>query len=265
MAQVDLCVINYNTSDKLQRLCYELYKGAADNDPELYTLRVADNGSTDDSREMLRTQPPGNIASIHYNDNIGYASAANQLAALGDSPVVGILNADVWANAWHIAGISMVFKTRPDVAILGPKQRDERGFITHGGIEGSEGSPSMRAWHMPDPKDEAYRDLEEMLTVAGSAYFVRRSVWEDLTNCPIYKKAVPSAEGAFLPTPHYYEETWCSYHARAHGYKVFYDGRISIGHSWHASHPHGSPRDRMFATSRKMFREMCDRHGIEHD
>lgn len=264
MPAVDLCVINYNTREKLERLCYELMKGAADVDPELYSLTVADNGSTDDSREMLRTQPPGNITSIIYNDNVGYSNAANQLAAMGTSPLIGILNADVWLSARDLASIVLAFED-PDIAILGPKQRDERGHITHAGMFGTEATIKMRGWKLPDTEDTHYRDLEESVSIAGSAYFIRRSVWEDLTACPIYQKACPGIDGAFLPTPHYYEETWCSYHARAHGYKVFYDGRTSVGHSWHASHPVGSPMDKMFSVSQKMFREMCQRHGIEHD
>jgi len=264
MAAIDLCVINFNTSDKLQRLCYELYKGASNYGNELYELYVADNGSEDSSQEMLRTNPPQNISKIVYNDNIGYSGAANQLAAMGSSPILGILNADVWFTADNVAAIIGSFED-PTVSILGPKQRDERGFITHAGIEGDEKACKPRAWKMQDPDDIHYRDLEEMVSVAGSAYFVRRTVWEDLTQCDIYQASCPDIEGAFLPTPHYFEETWCSYHARAHGYKVFYDGRVSIGHSWHASHPLHSKYDKMFHVSKRMFITMCERHGIEHD
>lgn len=266
MALVDLCVTNYNTSDKLQRLCFELFKGASDMPSGLYNLMVADNGSTnDDSLEMLRTRPPQNISTIVYNDNIGYSAACNQLAAMGKAEIIGLLNSDVWLTSNDVLSICKTFNDHPEIAILGPKQRDEHGNITHAGIEGTEAKPNLRAWKEPDPHDVKYRELKEMVSVSGSAYFIRRSVWDDLTNCGIYRDSHPTARGAFLPTKHYYEETFCSYHARAHGYKVYYDGRISIGHSWHASHEVGSKQDRMFHESREIFRTMCDKHGIEHD
>lgn len=62
-----------------------------------------------------------------------------------------------------------------------------------------------------------------------------------------------------------YEETWCSYHARAHGFNVVYDGSISIGHSWHASSPVGGKQDRHFKESQRLFRRACLIHEIECD
>ena len=72
-----------------------------------------------------------------------------------------------------------------------------------------------------------------------------------------------------LPTPHYYEETWCSYLARHRGYNVVYDGSVSIGHSWHASSPKPgegySHADAQFKVSQSIFRNACDQLGIERD
>ncbi len=62
-----------------------------------------------------------------------------------------------------------------------------------------------------------------------------------------------------------YEETYASYHAVDHGYNIFYNGQISMGHSWHASSPLGGEADKLFRISRAIFREACDRHDIEHD
>ncbi len=75
----------------------------------------------------------------------------------------------------------------------------------------------------------------------------------------------PDATGAFLPTPHYYEETWCSYFARHLGYNVVYDGSVSIGHSWHKSSAVGGEADSKFKESQSIFRKACDYMGIERD
>jgi hypothetical protein len=165
--------------------------------------------------------------------------------------------------------IQQIFDENPEIHILGPKQRDEQGYITHAGIIGTNTEPKHRAWREPDPQDTAYRDRIECVTVSGSAYFVRREVWDALTNNEKYREIYPDAIGAFLPTPHYYEETWCSYFARHLGYNVVYDGSVSIGHSWHASTPKPgqgvSHADSYFPISREIFRKACDHIGIERD
>jgi hypothetical protein len=121
----------------------------------------------------------------------------------------------------------------------------------------------------PDPNDTLFKDRVECVTVSGSAYFIRREVWNTLTCNSKYRKLYPNAIGAFLPTPHYYEETWCSYFARHLGYNVIYDGSVSIGHSWHASSPKPgegySIADAQFKTSQSIFRGACDYMGIERD
>lgn len=261
---IDLCVVNHNTANQIRRLCKELANSATPDDVE-FTLNIADNGSVDNSREFLIQLRQANLATVIFNKNIGYARACNQLAASTSNDIIALLNSDVWFRHQDLTAIQKTFDKHPEVAILGPKQRNEEGYITHAGIEGTETSCKPRAWKLYDPQDIEYRHQEEMVGVAGSAYFIRRSVWDKLTTCNTYREMYPEAEGAFLPTPHYYEETWCSYHARAHGHKVFYDGRISIGHSWHASHPVGSPQDRMFAQSKVLFQDMCDTHSIPHD
>lgn len=261
--QIDLCIINHNTRDKLERLFVGL---TADYIPDLWKLYVADNGSTDDSAEFLLNVEYPVITHKDFNNNCGYATASNKLAAVGNSEIIGILNADVWMLSDDVKAIAKIFEENPEIAVLGPKQRDERCRITHAGIFGTHERPIHRGFHEDDRADLFYRDRTEAITVSGSALFTRRSVWNELTNCPIYKHYNPEAGGAFLPTPMYYEETWYNYHAWAHGYKVFYDGSVSIGHTWHASTELGSKSsDGYKDISRAVFRAMCGFHDIPCD
>ena len=259
---LDICVVSYNTVDKLKRFLETVNLS----DPSLWNLYVADNGSTDGSQKLIEdNMDTYNITKAFYNENIGFASACNQLAALGDSEIVGLFNADVWMVPGHVNNLLETLAENPNIAILGPKQMDERHEIVHAGIFGPMTAPTHRGWRESDPTDSMYKDLVQCLTVSGSAYLVRRSVWDSLTSCPIYQEQF-ECDGAFLPTKHYYDETWCSYHAIAHGYEVWYDGRMpSFGHSWHASSTVGGFADALFTVSQKMFREACDNHGIPHD
>jgi GT2 family glycosyltransferase len=260
---IDLCVTNYNTLPLLQRLMKHLEIG-----PQDYRLHISDNGSTDGTGQWFDEMPDpdgkGPLHTVILNENIGYAAACNQLARYGEAEFIGLLNSDVWLTGLDVKHIEEAFaETGAD--IIGPKQRDETGVVRHAGIFGTNTAPKHRGWRVLDPEDKLYRDRLEAVTVSGSAYFIRRSVWEALTNDPEYQALYPGVTGAFLPTPHYYEETWCSYFARHRGYNLLYDGTVSIGHTWHASAPVRGGRDNMWNISQKMFRDACDTIGIERD
>lgn len=259
---LDICVVSYNTVDKLKRFLETINES----DPSLWKLYVADNGSTDGSQQFIQDNlETYNITQGFYNENIGFAAACNNLASIGNSEIVGLFNADVWMVPDHIKYILDCFADNPNMDIMGPKQRNERHQIVHAGIFGSMTAPAHRGWKEFDPDDQKYRDRQQCLTVSGSAYLIRRSTWNSLTACPIYQEGF-EANGAFLPTNHYFEETFCSYHAHSHGYEVWYDGIIpSMGHSWHASSEIGGSADLQFASSQQMFRSACDQHDIPHD
>lgn len=271
---IDLCVVNYNTEDKLQRLYQTIHRslgplksGKGIIPGKHMRLFIADNGSDEISFAKFLHKNTG--VHVEFNRNIGYSAACNKLASQGEGDIIGLLNADVWFTIQDVIAIQQAFDEHPEMAIMGPKQRDEAGKITHAGVFGTETHPQMRGWHQPDPTDVLYRDYLEAITVAGSAYFIRRSVWGELTACPVHvqfhKERGLVGEGAFLQTPHYFEERACSAHARAHGYRVWYDGTISIGHSWHASHPIGSSHDQMFHVSKRMYQDFADMHGFERE
>lgn len=268
MSRIELCTVSYNTKELLIRQIDTLTEGYdPDKHSELFNLRIADNGSTDGSKEFLQadTMPPYWGCTIMCNDNVGYSRACNMLGNMGGGEIVGLLNADVWLTVGDVEKIAESFDKHPEMAIMGPKQRDENGRIRHAGIEGTNTAPKHRGWGVYDPDDTLFRDYKEMVTVSGSAYFIRRSVWDALTDDEEYRSIVPDALGPFLPTPHYFEETWVSYFARHRGYGVYYDGSISIGHSWHASHKVGSEHDKKFPISQAMFRDACAIMGIECD
>lgn len=268
---IDLCVVNHNTAELIVRFLTTLFDEGFDD--QRIKVYIADNGSTDGSREMLNDiSSQFKITKIDFNDNIGYARACNKLASYGSSDIIGLLNADVWLTSNDVDKLLWTFDKHPEAHIIGPKQRDEAGRITHAGIFGTHTAPKHRGWREHDPDNTKYRDFTRAITVSGAAYFVRRDAWNEIANCPIRQKepivrkyADDGGHGGFLPTPHYFEETMCSYEAYAHGFGVYYDGFTSIGHTWHASSKIGGEADQLFRTSQKIFRTACDNHNIPHD
>lgn len=269
MSQIDLLVVNYNTRDKIHRFIEALNKSPKTDN--LWKLYVADNGSTDDSEQLIH-QLTGvyPIETFFVNKNIGYARAINQMAAASNSPYLAALNADVWMTSEDVASLVEFMSTTPGLGVVGPKQRDEQGRITHAGVTGSNTHPKMRGWQHNDPDDSQYRSQETMITVSGAAFFMPRDVWGEMTNCSVYQKfhmeyfgEEPS--GAFPEFHHYYEETLFAYHCRAHGYDVWYDGTVSIGHTWRASTGPSPLLTKYMQESRVGFRKFCDMHNIERD
>ena len=206
-----------------------------------------------------------------FGDNIGYARAANFVIRNArecmdsDPAVIAIFNADTrFIDRGCVDSCIDLLMSNDDVAVVGPMQRDSAGKITHAGIVGTNSKPIHRGWMSNYP--DQYRDITDAVSVSGSAYFIKTSVWDEMTACPLYIQAAPSALGAFLPTQHYYEETFCSYHVREHGYRVLYNGEAEMIHEWHkASEVNGEVDVKIMPESKKLFEHACNLHRIEHD
>lgn len=258
---VDIIVVNYRTADDLQQFLdsyAEHVAGAG------YFLQIVNVAPDDESKRVTYTflaqLPEEHIAVINTYENVGYGAAVNLAARQGFNPYLAIFNADVVLTQDAIEACVNSMQ-ESDAHILGPRQVDERGRVTHAGITGTNTDPKMRGW-LSYSNDE-YRDVIECVSVSGSAYFITREAWDALANCDLFEPA----DGAFLETPLYYEETWCSYHARAHGMKIVYDGRIEIIHKWHRSIIKSGENEaaQKMKIARSQFRMLCDVHGIEHD
>lgn len=255
---IDVVVVNYHTEDDLQRFLdsFDRY-GPVDG----CTLTVVDVDVPPSERWMGDfTYVQGRR--IGMAGNVGYSGACNFGAALNTGDVIALFNADVrLASPACIEGIADDMMASPSWGIVGPRQVNSKGQLTHAGIMGTNANPQLRGWLSKD----RYPGIEPAVSVSGSAYFVKRSVWDELTECPLYRDVAPDALGAFLPTVHYYEETFCSYHARAHGHEVVYHGGVTFMHEWHQASPVGGHADQQMPKSREYFRRACDHHGIERD
>ena len=255
----DLVVVNYQTPDDLERFVDSLESYPP---TEECSLTIVEVESEDYEHHFTwGTGYPGRT--IGVAENIGYARACNMAAAHGSAPYLAFFNADVELRGGALDVCFEAFDDHPSWGILGPRQIDGQRRLRHSGIVGSLKAPRFRGWNEIDTGQ--YRDVLDVVTVSGSAYFIRRSVWDELTDCHLYQEIAPDAQGALLPTKHYYEETWLSYHAQSHGHRVVYLGDTTIIHHWHRASTMGGWADKQMSVSRDYFRAACDHHGIDHD
>lgn len=251
---VDVIVVNHRTPDDLDRFLTSLTKYMPRAVPvSLWIGNVAPQPMDLIVVERWQTHMP--VTSVHWvwGDNCGYGRAVNRLATMGDRQVIAAFNADVSLTDGSLDACVGALLARDDWGILGPRQVNDEGLVVHAGIFGDN---EPRGWRAGG----GYEDLrDDCSSVSGSAYFVKRSVWEQLSACRI----APCGEGAFLESPLFYEETWCSAHAIAHGHKVAYFGDVTVGHRWHgsikANRVNGT---RLAKESKVMFDALCESHGI---
>lgn len=249
---VDVVVVNFHTNDLLLDFIAS-YEKHAFADCHLYIIDIQPT--------QLATLHPKEYTYVALEENVGYGRACNFGASLGENDVILLANADTvlsegFAECWQ------ELMARDDWGVLGPRQVDEQNKITAGGILGPDQSPRQRGWM--DFDHGQYSDIvEDAISVSGALYFIKRTLWDELTSCPLYQQAMPESLGAFLETPHYFDEMFCSLHTRAHGYKTVYYGPVQMVHLWHRSSTHGGWADMQFNTSQAMHRYACQVHGIE--
>jgi GT2 family glycosyltransferase len=258
VVSIDIVVVNYHSPNDLDEFIESLERFPVQADASLTIMEVDTEPYVHD---FVWNGKPGRTVGVE--GNIGYARACNQGAALGQRDIIALFNADVVLSKGAIDLCHDAFQKHPDWAILGPCQVDNGNRIRHAGIFGTLDAPVHRGWN--ENNHGQYHDVRDAVTVSGSAYFIRRSVWDELTSCPLYRDVAPDADGAFLPTSHYYEETWCSYHAHAHSHKVLYYGYVTIVHKWHRASLVGGWAEQQMPASREYFRKACDYHAIPHD
>ena len=215
-------VVNYRTPAALQRFV-DSYVETAPEDAELIVVDV------DPEIPFGLKEIPGDYI-IQY-ENSGYATACNTASVEASGEVLAFFNADVVLCKDTIAACSRALLENVDWGVVGPLQYSSAGHVTHAGIFGTLEAPRHRAWQQPVSNE--FRDVEPAVTVSGSALFVKRACWQDLTNCPIWRDMYPDVLGAFLPTFLFWEETFLCYHAQAHGWQVIYYGLAECVHEWH--------------------------------
>lgn len=258
-------VVNYRTSSDLRRFLETWTTHAPFCD---WHLVVANVDPLENDLAVGDVWAGPHITHLPLEHNVGYARACNIAASSVEADVYAFFNADVWFKDTAVDSVLMAMEDCPNWGVVGPRQVDSAGRLTHAGIFGTHAAPKHRAWHRWNT--DKYGDVQKAITVSGAAYFVRGTAWWQLANCGIFKHtverlALDQTPGAFLPTPHYYEETWCSYHAWAHGWPVVYFGEAVVMHEWHRASPIGGYAEQMMGASRQLFRAACDDHHIPHD
>ncbi len=268
---LDLVVVNYRTGgdlwDFLRSFDDALTTWPADR-PWSMTIVNVDPQTHDNlvAERWIAMARQGEVLALS-TANRGFAVAANHGAYYGRRDTLAIFNADVVLRPGALEACLAALWSDDTYAILGPKQVDMHNRITAAGIFGTPEQPAHRGWQEIDRGQ--YDDVrDDAVYAAGSAFFTKRAIWDELTVCPLFQEAAPGAKGALLETCFLmFEESYLCRHAAEHGYKIVYyglpDGRII--HKWHRSIKKHGIASSVWEASKQSFRTALDIHGAAHE
>ena len=228
--QVAIVILNWNGRKMLQEFLPSVVEHSAS-----AQIVVADNGSTDDSVEFLRTNYP-QIQLVINDKNYGFAEGYNKALAHVEADYYVILNSDVEVTPNWIEPVVELMESDENIAICQPKllsHINRENFEYAGGAGGfidRFGYPFCRGRVFSTlEKDEGqYDDVREVFWATGAAMFVK---------APLFHK-LGGFDGDFFA--HMEEIDFC-WRAKNSGYKVMYCPASKIYHVGGGTLPPSSP------------------------
>ena len=173
-------ILNWNGAEMLRRYLPSVVK---------YTkaeIIVADNGSTDNSLEVLTTDFP-NVRTIVLDKNYGFAEGYNRAIEQVDSEYVVLLNSDVEVTKGWLTPLLDYLKAHPETAAVQPKIRSwkNKAFFEHAGAAGGYltalGYPYCRGrrFGRVERDNGQYDTIAEVDWTTGACMCVRTAVYKE--------------------------------------------------------------------------------------
>ena len=176
---LSIVILNWNGADMLRRFL----PSVIEHSPEAEVI-VADNGSTDESLQLLAKQFPG-IRVLTFDHNYGFAEGYNKAIAQVESELCLLLNSDVRVEEGWLQPMLNYMEQHPEVAACQPKIRCE--WAPHmleyagacGGYIGRLGFPFCRGRILGTvERDEGqYDSIASVAWATGAALLIRRDIY----------------------------------------------------------------------------------------
>lgn len=116
---VAVIILNWNGAKLLREFLPHV---CSNTNTDIADIIVADNGSSDDSREVLTHDFP-NVKTMFFNENYGFAEGYNKAISQSQYRYTVLLNSDVKPGKKWLEPLYEHFENNPDVAACQPKIR----------------------------------------------------------------------------------------------------------------------------------------------
>lgn len=230
MTPVSIVILNYNGENLLPQFLPSVVQHSAEAE-----IIIADNASTDRSREVIRKNFPS-VRIIALEKNFGFCGGYNRALTQVSGKYVVLLNSDVEVTAHWLTPLYAVLDAYDDVAVVQPKilsyrHRDEFEYAgAGGGLIDALGYPFCRGrvLHQVEKDLGQYDDEREVFWASGACCMMRRETFLDMGGFD---------EDFFA---HMEEIDLCWKIIRSSG-KVFYSGKSCVYHLGAATLAYDNP------------------------
>lgn len=218
MVELSIIIVNWNTKDLLKDCLKSIYQNTPDSSFEVI---VVDNGSTDGSQEMVKSDFP-QITLIENVKNVGYSCANNIGFRYSKGKYVLFLNSDTLVHKDTLNKAVKFMKEHEDAGVMGCKTLDIDGRIQYSAFS----FPSLarifayitglnRLFKISKFKN--FSKIRSIEYVQGSFLMIGRELFERLSGFD---------EKFFM----YNEDVDLCERVWKNGWKVYFNPNISITH-----------------------------------
>ena len=183
MEKVAIVILNWNGADMLRQYLPSVLKYSCDE----ATVYVADNGSTDDSLQLLQEHFP-EVQLITFEKNWGFAEGYNRALAEIDATYYLLLNSDIEVTPHWLTPLIELMDSHPDIAACQPKllsmaDREQFEYAgAAGGFLDRYGYPYCRGrlFETIERDEGQYDQPADVLWATGAALFVRARIYKEV-------------------------------------------------------------------------------------
>jgi GT2 family glycosyltransferase len=231
MNRVAVVILNYNGEKLLPQFLPSVLQHTANAD-----IYVADNGSTDQSIQLLQNNYP-NVKLILLQKNYGFCGGYNRALEQIDADYYILLNSDIEVTANWITPMIRLMNGDDSIGAVQPKILSyvNRNVFEYAGAAGgfidALGYPFCRGriFNYVETDDHQYNDTRQTFWASGACLMIKAD---------LYRQFNGFDEDFFA---HMEEIDLCWKIQRA-GYKVFYCGESTVYHLGAGTLDYGSPQ-----------------------
>lgn len=182
MKEVAVVILNWNGKALLEQFLPSVITHTPTDKADIV---VADNGSTDDSVEMLKARFP-QVQLLVLDKNYGFAEGYNRALQYINNPYTVLLNSDVEVSPGWLHTPLKAMNEQPDIAAVQPKILAQRnkGYFEYagacGGFMDRYGYPYCRGrlLHVIEKDNGQYDSRVDVLWATGACLFIRTAIYK---------------------------------------------------------------------------------------
>ena len=180
--KIAVVILNWNGKALLEQFLPSVIDYSKD-----ATIYVADNASTDNSVNFVKTQFP-EVKIIENKSNGGYAKGYNDALQHIDADIYCLLNSDIEVTENWLTPVIDVFKKDESTAIIQPKLLDykDKSKFEYAGAGGGfvdlYGYPYCRGriFNQLEKDNGQFNDVSDIFWASGACLFIRSKVYHQL-------------------------------------------------------------------------------------